>query len=51
MKIALYLNQTFITKLSDDKVEEIMEDFVEENFPEMKPTEPDDYLQIIPIDY
>ena len=39
MKISLYLNQTLITTLSDDKVEEIFTEYVEDNYPEMQPTE------------
>ncbi len=51
MKIALYLNQTFITELSDEQVEEIFTERIEEYFPEMRPTEPDDVIRIIPTDY
>ena len=51
MKIALYLNQTFITELSPDTVEEVFTEYVEEYHPEMKPTEADDFIQVIPVDY
>jgi len=51
LKIFLYLNQTLITTLSDDKVEEIFTEYVEDNYPEMQPTEADDYIQVIPTDY
>lgn len=51
MKITLYLNQTFITTLSEDKVEEIFTEYVEDNHPEMQPTEADDFIQVIPTDY
>jgi len=51
LKIALYLNQTFITELSDDKVEELFTEYVEEYHPELQPTQADDYIQVIPIDY
>jgi|TARA_B110000003_G_C16503359_1_gene478265 hypothetical protein len=51
LKISLYLNQTLITTLSDDKVEEIFTEYVEDNYPEMQPTEADDYIQVIPTDY
>jgi len=51
LKIALYLNQTFITELSDDKVEELFTEYVEEHHPELQPTQADDYIQVIPIDY
>jgi len=51
LKIALYLNQTFITEFSDEQVEEIFTERVEEYFPEMRPTEPDDVIHVIPTDY
>jgi|TARA_R110001606_G_scaffold387289_1_gene551818 hypothetical protein len=51
LKIALYLNETFIAELSDDKVEEIFIEYIEENYPEHQPTQADDFIQVIPTDY
>ena len=51
MKIALYVNETLVTELSDDKVEEIFGEYIEENHPEHQPTSSNDYIQVIPTDY
>lgn len=51
MKIALYVNETLITELSDDKVEEIFTEYIEDNHPEHQLTSADDYIQVIPTDY
>ena len=51
MKIALYVNETFITELSDEKVEEVFVEYIEENHPEYQIIQAEDFIKIIPTDY
>ena len=51
MRLALYINETFITELSDEQTEEVFERYIEENHPEHQPTSANDFIQVIPTDY
>jgi hypothetical protein len=51
LKIAIYINETLITELSDEQTEEIFLEYIEDNHPEHQPTSADDFIQVIPTDY
>ena len=51
MKLAIYINETLVTELSDEETEELFLEYIEENYPEYQPTSADDYIQVIPTDY
>jgi|TARA_R100000742_G_C4180014_1_gene15454 hypothetical protein len=51
LKIAIYINETLITELSDEQTEEIFLEYIEDNHPEHQPSSADDFIRVIPTDY
>jgi len=51
LKLAIYINETLVAKLSDEETDEMVLEYIEENRPEHRPTEPGDFVLVIPTDY
>ncbi len=50
MKIAIYINETFIKELSEEEVKEVCMQYVENNYPEHMTTD-DDNIELVIDDY
>jgi hypothetical protein len=50
MRITLFVNENKVAELSDEEVEDVFLEWVDDKHPESSPTD-DDYFLIIPTDF